>query len=235
MPASSIDITGAKALLENIGRQAPYALAIGLTAIAQDAQRAVQQKMPTTFDRPTPFTRAAIGILPATTALPVAQVFVKDMQAGYLGIEETGGTRLPRPGAPVIVPADIGVNAYGNIPRGALRRLKTRTDVFVATGKTPQTQHLPPGIYQRAATGERRDGSRGVKGALRLGAAGRNAGGAAFKGQLTSLKLLTAFETHAAYKPLFGFVETVRETVSRVAGSRLGEAIVKALATARRR
>jgi hypothetical protein len=41
------------------------------------------------------------------------------------------------------------LNAYGNLPRSALRRLLARKDVFVARRRDPRTRHLEPGLYQR--------------------------------------------------------------------------------------
>lgn len=194
--ASSIDISGANAKLAKAGRQAPFALALALTSLVKDAQASVTRTLAIYFDQPTPFTKGGIGILPATKDIPVAQVFVKDVQAAYLGIEETGGVRTPQPGAPVILPVQISVNTYGNIPKGALKRERAKPNTFAA----PKGGALPPGIYRRA---------------------GRK------------LRLLAAVEPRAKYAPRFHFVETVTETVKRLAPQRLREAIAKALATAR--
>jgi hypothetical protein len=120
--------------LDDLGRrQMPFAAALALTETAHAVQAAETDAIATVFDRPTPFTQRAIGVTPARKERLEAVVFVKRVQAGYLGLEETGGERTPQPGKPVVIPGAIPLDAYGNIPRGALRRFKSRRDVFVGT------------------------------------------------------------------------------------------------------
>lgn len=116
--------------------QLPYATARALTETARAVQKAVTSELPSIFDRPTPFTMRGLAIKPARKADLTAEVFVKDIQARYLKLEETGGTRTP-PKTALVVPVGIPLNQYGNIPRGALQRLKGRgkAAVFVGTVK----------------------------------------------------------------------------------------------------
>ncbi len=118
-------------------RQMPYAAARALTDTAHVVQRGITAALPAIFDRPNPFTQMAIGIVPARKESLAAEIFVKDIQAAYLRLEETGGERVPEPGKPVAIPIPgaIALDAYGNIPRGALARLKGRKNVFVGTVK----------------------------------------------------------------------------------------------------
>jgi hypothetical protein len=117
-------------------QQLPYATARSLTEAAKAAQGGITRELPTIFDRPTPFTMRAIGIVPARKDTLTAEVFVKDIQAQYLKLEETGGTRQPKKTA-LVLPTDIKLDVYGNIPRGALQRMKGRgkAAVFVGTVK----------------------------------------------------------------------------------------------------
>ncbi|TDH58250.1 hypothetical protein E2C06_33595 [Dankookia rubra] len=58
-----------------------------------------------------------MAIKPATKRELVAEVFVKDRQAEYLALQETGGTRQPAKQALVIPGKDASLNSYGNLPR----------------------------------------------------------------------------------------------------------------------
>lgn len=146
---SYVQLRGIDQKLANAGDQAPFALALALTNLVNDAKTIMMAALKINLDRPVPFTEQAIGIIPATKELPVAQIFIKAQQAKYLGLEEEGGVRGPEPGMPVIVPVDITVNAYGNIPKGAISKAKATGGTFVA-GKG---NRLPPGVYQRKAPG----------------------------------------------------------------------------------
>lgn len=212
--AAVVEIEGARRKLAAAREQAPFALALALTNLAKDAQAAVEATIPSRFDRPTPFTRRAVGIVAASKHVPVAQVFVRDVQAGYLEIQERGGVREPAPGAPVILPVAIGLDPYGNIPRGRVKREKAKPETFVVTGEDARARHLAPGIYRRFKRPK-----------------GRRAGA---KREARPPKLLVAFARRARYRPRFGFVETVLEAVRARAEARLREAIARALATARR-
>jgi hypothetical protein len=196
--------------LDDLARnQLPYASALALNETARAVKTEITRELPSIFNAkrapPTPFTMHAIGTARATKSNLVARVFVKDWQAKYLGIEETGGERMPAPGAPVLVPVDIDRNQYGNIPRGMVRRLAGRKDVFLGT---VQTKAGPVyGLWQRLP---------GSKGSGRL-------------------KLLAAFRERAEYKPRFGFERRAAAAVGRVFMPALERGMAKALATAIRR
>lgn len=205
---SSIDIGGARRKLGAVERQVRFATARALTMTAKDAQGAVTADLDSIFDQPVRFTRQAIAILPARRETLEAWVLVKDRQAEYLALQETGGLRMPRPGAPVLVPVGIRTNRSGNIPRGAVARTVAKPDSFVAGGKDARTRHLPPGIYRRM---KRRGRGR---------APGR-------------LKLLASLERRAAYRPRFGFRRRVVSVVLDRFPRNFAEALRQALATAK--
>jgi hypothetical protein len=187
-------------------KQVRFGLARGLTQVAKDASAAVKQSMPTRLDRPTPFTLAGPAIQPATRDNLQSMVLIKDVQAAYLLLEETGGERSPQRGSPINIPVDQRTNAYGNIPRGTIARLRQRSDVFVSSG-AGRAAKLPPGIYQRAK-------------ATKRGAA---------KGP----KLLIAFERAARYQPRLNFRATVVDLVSRTGLDTIAKSIASAFDTAR--
>jgi hypothetical protein len=113
-------------------RQIPFAAAGALNDTAKLIKAEITRALPSIFDRPTPFTMRAIGIKAARKNNLQATVFVKDRQAAYLHLEETGGTRAPEPHRPVDIPVDLQRDRYGGIGQGTLRRLRGRKDVFFA-------------------------------------------------------------------------------------------------------
>lgn len=110
-------------------RQVPFATAKALTETAKEVQRAITDELPRVFDRPTPFTQRGVGMTWATKANLTSKVFLKDVQRDYLALQVTGGTRTPKRKA-LVVPAAIGLNPYGNLPRGKIKSLLARKDVF---------------------------------------------------------------------------------------------------------
>ena len=113
-------------------RQIPFAVARGLTVAAKEVAADITADLPSIFDRPTPFTKRAIGSTRASKTRLTASVFVKRVQAAYLGIQETGGERRPK-GRAIVMPAAERLNQYGNLPRRRLQTLLRQKAVFVAT------------------------------------------------------------------------------------------------------
>lgn len=136
-----------RSLAGELKRQIPFAVAKGLTQTAKDVQRAETEAINKDFDRPTPFTQRAVGIAPATKLSQAARVFLKDIQAQYLGIQVEGGTRLPKRRALVLPGSGLKLNQYGNIPRGRVKALLARKDVF--SGKVRGVG----GLWQRQKIG----------------------------------------------------------------------------------
>ncbi|WP_439597977.1 hypothetical protein [Falsiroseomonas sp.] len=192
--------------LDDLARsQVPFATARALTDMAQAAAVANRRALPSVFDRPTPFTRNSIAATPAKKSNLVARVFVKDRQAEYLQLQETGGTRKPEPskqggtgkGRALIMPKAIARNAFGNIPRRGLAALQRRKDVFV--GKTASGAG---GFFRRLASG--------------------------------ALQPLALFIGQARYKPRFGFRDRAIKVAQATMTPAFRQALAKAMATARR-
>jgi hypothetical protein len=114
-------------------KQLPFAIAKALTVTAQDAKREADKQLEKVLDRPTPFTKRAFGIARATKQRQRSSVFVKDIQAEYLQYAIEGGTRRPDRKA-ILVPVNIRLNKYGNIPSKAqgkkIRALLAKPNVF---------------------------------------------------------------------------------------------------------
>ena len=64
-----------------VKEQIPFATAYALTQTAKAAQKEVEREIPRVFDRPTPFTRQAIRIRPATKRRLQSEVLIKDFAA----------------------------------------------------------------------------------------------------------------------------------------------------------
>ena len=127
-----VDFSEAKRMLAGIKEQLPFAIAKALTDTAKDARQAVTAELPKVFDRPNPFTMRAIAFKPANKQTLTAIVYIQPKQAEYLRLQLEGGTRLPRARA-LALSTDYPLDQYGNVPRGALRRLMARPDVFSGT------------------------------------------------------------------------------------------------------
>jgi len=181
-----------------------FGLARGLTQTAKAASAQVNRTMGQRFDRPLPFTQRASGFTPASRDTLTAWVFIKDIQARYLAIEETGGTRRPMRGSPINLPVAQRTNVYGNIPRGAIGRAKAKPDTFTASSGG----RLPPGLYRRVRTGRGR-------------------------ARRAALKLLVAFQRLARYRPRLRFRPTVAGVVETTGRELVAKSIADAIRTAR--
>lgn len=110
-------------------RQLPYAIALTLNATMEDVERNTHKSLSRRLDRPTPFTLRALARRRAVKRNLQASVIFKDSQAAYLEQQETGGIRKPK-GRALLLPVGQRVNQYGNLPKGAVKRLLARNDVF---------------------------------------------------------------------------------------------------------
>ena len=170
--------------LSDMQKQIPYATSVALNSLAFDAMRLENSAMSDIFDHPRPFTTRATQVDKATKNDPTAVISLRDQQAKYLTPYETGGDHWvgAMGGAgDLLVPVDGRTDAYGQIPRGLIKQLLARPDVFAGTVRGIR------GIWQRPKRGTRRDGTRGSKGAVQSPGA-----------QKTGLKLLYMFRPNKA-------------------------------------
>ena len=207
---AAVDIGCFHAGLTRLQReQLPYATALALTDTPRTAASAATKALPSIFAAkgraPTPFTMRAVGVSAARKNNPTATVFIKRLQASYLAIEETGGVRVRAPGAPVLTPVDVLVNAYGNIPRGRVRRLAANPEDYFL-GRVRGIF----GLWERVYTPGSRHSLRWARG----------------------LRLLVAFHDRAVYRPRFGFERLVEASVREQLPAALRAGLSHAMATA---
>lgn len=129
----SADFSQVYKMLDDLERKhLPYAISTSINSVAKDAKQAIDQQMTQVLDRPTKFTRNAIGIKYSNKRTLQAEVFVKPIQLEYLRWQIFGGTRRSPSQRGVGVPTkNKKLNAYGNIPgrRKGLVKMKQ----FIAT------------------------------------------------------------------------------------------------------
>ncbi len=114
----------------SLKRQVPFATAKALTETARgDVKPAIERRMHVAFENPTPFTLRGVAYRSGNKRNLIATVFIKDVQAGYLQLEEIVGTRRPKAKA-IVIAVGQRVNKYGNMPRGAVQKLLAKQDVF---------------------------------------------------------------------------------------------------------
>lgn len=191
--------------LSNFAReQVPFATSRALNAVALAVRDAEDRQLRDKLDRPTPFTLRGLGVLRSSKRALAAAVFMKDRQAEYLALQETGGTRRPKRRA-IAVPAKLRVNSYGNIPRGGIKRALAAANTFSGRPKGGGA----PGIYKR------------------LGARGKFKSGHALQLQVT-------WAERARYRPRLGFMQTAIRVAQRRAAPEFERALMAAIATARR-
>jgi hypothetical protein len=213
-----IQVTGMDRMLSNINdlnaTQLPFALAKALTATAKAIQAAEKNAVSQVFDRPTPFTKNAFGITPATKANLVATVFAKDAQAKYLEPEVIGGTRPLKTfeqrfadggSAKVALPGQaVKLNQYGNMSKAQILRIARDLNTSGSNKRffrgVPKGGNLPAGIYARVNKNER-------------------------------IEPLIVFATNASYKKRFDFSAIAQATYSESFERNLRDAWGQALAT----
>ena len=135
--------------LQAQAKQVNFATAVALTKTAAKVQGAIPAKLDSVFDRPTPFTRNGTYLKAARPDDLVAEVGFKPVQSRYLQLQAEGGTKFA-PAAGIRLPGNIQLNAFGNIPRGLIAKLKAAA----------QNGTLAPAIVRRLGVkGNRRKGS----------------------------------------------------------------------------
>lgn len=188
-------------------KQMPFAVSRGLNETAKVVVRDLNLLIPRRFDNPVPFTRKPFMILystprPGRKNTLRATIRVKRLQAEYLSIEETGGTRFPKKTA-IIIPEKIRTNRYGN-----LRRKPGGKKSVIA-----ETLEKDPDTFSGALRGRSK-----MSGGLYKRIYNRS-------GKSTGLKLLISYQPYASYKPRFQF----KEDATRIAQRQMPIQIPRAL------
>ena len=202
-------------------KQVAFATAQALTALAKEVQADEIQNIAATFKKPKPFTQKSVGVRGARKDALEATVFVRPIAAKYLSPYEDGGSHVLS-GRALFNPKNIKLDQYGQLPRKVLDRLKARKDVFIGPVKTKSG--IVNGVWQRAYFRP--------KGAQR----GRShQGGEVKRGANTTghLKLLIRFGDSLTVNKRLNYRSRAKALVDRRFNAVFGEAMAKALASAR--
>ncbi|NWC92634.1 MULTISPECIES: hypothetical protein [unclassified Pseudomonas] len=206
-----------KALSALAYKQIGFATAQALTALAKEVQADEIQNIASTFKKPRPFTQKSVGVQGARKDTLKASVFVRPIAAKYLEPYEDGGNHvLPGTSKAILNPKDIKLDQYGQLPRGVLDRLKARKDIFIGPVKTKSG--IVNGVWQRVPP-------KNGKGARR--------GRAAVAALPGHLKLLIRFGDSLAVNKRLNYRSRAKVLVDRRFNAVFGEAMAKALASAR--
>jgi hypothetical protein len=215
-----VDTREVKQMLDRLRQdQVPFATATAINALADRVAKAETAALPSVFDKATPFTLRAFGIQRATKAVPYAVVFAKDRQSQYLSPYEDGGKQALLGKRALLNPKDIRLNAFNNLPKNTLARLKGRQDVFIGTVKTKSGPIA--GVWQRVPL------PKGTRGRRKL----EQARGAAKA--TDTMRLLIRWGDPQAVQPKLHFSDRARSVVATNLQADFNAAIAKAIATAR--
>lgn len=218
-----LDTKGVTRALSDLARkQLPYATARALTKLADRVVDAQRKALPRLLDRPRPFTIDAIRRLPAGKTNLVATVYVKDIAAQYLAPFEFGGTHFLGKKRGMLVPRDIRLNQYGNIPRNTLARLRAQKDVFIGPVKF-KTGETINGVWRRGGRGQRRRDEYGTKGNNKQ----------KFVAARTTLTLLIQFTAPGTVTPRLHYFDRAQKVVSNNFRADMTHALADALRTAK--
>ena len=194
-------------------KQLPFATASALNDAARAVASGVNAGMASIFDRPTPFTQRSAFAPPALRATKSslsATIAIRPIQAEYLALEETGGTRTPGMNTRIHAKALLGPGAlrldrFGNIPSGATGKLRKQYAEVRAARKANVAARnaAEPGAKRAAARAVYR-GVVYIKGGTKQ-AHGRPGG--FYKLSKHQLFRLTGFVARAHYQPRLHFHE----------------------------
>jgi hypothetical protein len=176
--------------------QVPFARAVALTRTAKDAQGVVQKSLGSRFVlRRASWSRANVRIEPATKTKPYA--VVKDTFAP-MGLQETGGSKVPMHGSKVAVPLS-GVRPWNS------RKLIDAQDLPAAVME--QGGFIRGNIMYRVTfkAGRRRGLSKAIGGIQAVGNWSRK------------VVPMYALVDRANIRPRYGFVDQVRTVVGNFA------------------
>jgi hypothetical protein len=213
-------------------KQVRFAAAVALTRTVKDSQAEIPAALEKALEKPTEFTKRGTFVIPARRDDLAATLGFKDRQARYMALQIAGG--VYRPGAAGIkLPGEIQLNAFGNIPRGLIARLKAAAkDGTLATavrrrlGEGDRRKGAAPiQLFYGRPTGPRwKDAPMGIWRRIPPATPGG-------KGKL--IPVIVFEETPAVYRARFDLVKHVQTSASRRFGAHFKTEFTKALQTAR--
>lgn len=244
-----------KSMLKVASSQLPYATALALNAVADEAKKAVQAEMRQAFESPTPWVLNSLYVQRATKQKPEAVIEFKDRKLGetartmvfphveggprrFKGME----LRLQRagllPAGWFVVPGQAAqLDAFGNMNKGQITQLLNVLGTYTEAGYNKADDRT----RARLAKGGKRAqyGQYGfVWVVVRVGDArwGRVHPGVYQRVQTafgSSLKPVLVFVQSAQYKRRLDFYGTVRGVHAKSMSRHLVESVTKAMRTAR--
>ena len=202
------NITELEKTLRNVSKQAKFAQARALTRVARSIQEKEQQNIENTFDNPTPFTIKSVKSIGARRDNLQAKVFIQDIAANYLEPYEHGGVHKLS-GKVLLNPKNIRLNKYGNMPRGKVKNLAAKDDVFM--GSVDTAKGKVSGVWQRKK----------VRKSKKKGS------------QRGNLKLLVRFGEALPVKQDLGFYDVAQDTFMKEYPGYFRDEVANAFATAK--
>lgn len=236
------DISKLESVIDALAdKQIRFAISRALNDTASAARDAVRKEMPSIFDRPTPYTENSVAMLASSRERLVSTVLIKDRQAQYLAIEETGGVRTAgsasAPGIAALTLPGVAaqLNEFGNLPNHYQRNLRRaaqadaekRSDVRAGVATTAKDKRRL--ARQRAAISR----DKGIFYSAQTGPHGHGPGGYFVRTGDHELRRLTGFEQTETYKPRFGFGDRVRAAAAVAFPKAFVTRLREAIATAR--
>jgi hypothetical protein len=224
--------------------QMPFAIARALTDMAQVGQKTITREIPEIFSKggePKSFTVNSVVAKPATKSTLSAMVFIKDKQAAYLALEETGGTRDPK-GTALVLPGSAAADlhdTHGNLPENTLRKLKQAARMTATNGRKARRARAQLAARSRKAGAPPQQAvplpteTGGIVYFSHHGPHGRGTGGYYERLAGHHLRRLTGFEGHAEYQPIFRYHERIAEAVQPAFAAALMQRLHEAIASAR--
>jgi hypothetical protein len=196
-------------------KQIGFATALALTAIAKEVQAEEISNISDVFKKPKPFTKKSVGVRGARKDTLTAIVFIKPIAAKYLAPYEDGGVHV-LPGKKLLNPKDIKLDSFGQLPRNVLEKLRARKDIFI--GPVKAKSGTINGVWQRIPP---KDGQKARRGR------------AATAAQPGHLKLLIRFGDALTVNKRLNYRSRAQAIIDRRFKAVFGEAMSRALATAR--
>jgi len=129
--------------------QVPFATALALTMTGQNVKAELEREIGARFESPTPFTRRALRLYPATKSNLTATVMWREDARNWLGPQVHGGQRRMKalekalhaaghlPAGWLVMPgAGARIDSFGNMDRGQVIQVLSQMRITMTAGHT---------------------------------------------------------------------------------------------------
>lgn len=216
MIKATINTKGVDRMMRTATKQVRYAAALALSEAAEDYQKVATVLMRQTIDRPIPFTQRGLKYTRASASKLQSSVYMLPKQASYMIYQVEGGsTSGKKP-----YPFKTAENAYGNLPRGAIKNPRSFT---VLAKKGPAAGDYL--TFRRTSSGKKP-----AKGAYRRQVmyAGRPV-----TDRWRGLTLIARSTDYRRYRPLYPFYERANSRMPTIVRREFVKQLQSALGGAR--